>query len=137
MPASWVSPKTSPLGCSSSISAVSGRRPRGPAPAVSTSQTPPAAPTISSNPGCAAPARANPLIGSVFSNLISNAVKYGAEGTGIVVVVEPADDTPRGVGGSTPEPDVVADRERLHAAHSQARRPTQSQRTPGGRARSP
>ena len=37
-----------------------------------------------------APARVNPLIGDVFANLISNAAKYGAEGTGIVVRLEPA-----------------------------------------------
>src|SRR5262245_43296011 len=37
MPAFCVRPKTSPLGRSSSISAVSGRRPDGPAPAVCTS----------------------------------------------------------------------------------------------------
>ncbi|RPI05842.1 MAG: sensor histidine kinase, partial [Zetaproteobacteria bacterium] len=35
-------------------------------------------------------ARVNPLIGDAFANLISNAVKYGAEGTRIVVAVEPA-----------------------------------------------
>ena len=50
MPAFWVSPKMSPLGLSSSISAVSGSRPCGPAPEVWISQTDGSDRTISSNP---------------------------------------------------------------------------------------
>ena len=50
MPAFWVSPKMSPLGLSSSISAVSGSRPWGPAPAVWISQTDGSDRTISSKP---------------------------------------------------------------------------------------
>src|SRR5690242_5415088 len=49
MPAFWVMPKMSPLGRSSSISAVSGRLPCGPAPAVRISQTEGSDDTISPN----------------------------------------------------------------------------------------
>ncbi len=50
MPAFWVSPKMSPLGLSSSISAVRGSRPCGPAPAVWICQTDGSDRTISSKP---------------------------------------------------------------------------------------
>ncbi len=38
------------------------------------------------------PAEANPLLGDVFSNLISNAVKYGTEGTDITVDIQKQDE---------------------------------------------
>ncbi len=50
MPAFWVSPNTSPLGASRSISAVSGRLPAGPAPTVRTSCTEGSDSTIRSKP---------------------------------------------------------------------------------------
>lgn len=58
------------------------------------------------------PARVNPLIGDAFSNLISNAVKYGARGSRITVRLEPGDAawrfsvTDRGAG--VPDPDKEA-----------------------------